>query len=137
MDHIEVSNLLMQRFLTEFSGEFPIALPNQAFTPPEPAPGAKWAQIDVLFSNGEQSSLGATGNRRFEHGGSFIARVFTRTGSATNDNHTLCKRVLNLMGAVRLDSSLWTQAGRIFTVGAGTEWYQQNVIITFTFDEIR
>jgi hypothetical protein len=137
MTHEEARNAIMQRFLDEFEGEFPIALPNQPFTQPEPAAGVKWVRLDMRFASGGQETLGAAGGRKFLHGGTAVVQVYTPNGDATNDNDELAKRALNLLDSVRVSASLWTDGGRVVTVGTDGEWYQQNMIVNTHFEETR
>jgi hypothetical protein len=137
MTHEEARNAIMQRFLDEFEGDFPIALPNQPFSPPEPAAGVKWARLDVRFTSGGQETLGAAGGRKFLHGGTAVVQVFTPNGDATNGNDELAKQALDLLDGVRVSASLWTDGGRVVTVGTDGEWYQQNMIVNTHFEETR
>lgn len=133
----EARNLILQLYLDEFSGTFPIALPNQPFEPPEPAEGIKWVQLDVRFTFGGQDTLGAVGKRKFTSGGLIIVQVRTPNGDATNTNDILAKQSLDLLDSIRLNSNLWTSGGRVITVGTDGEWYLQNVLIDLQFEETR
>jgi hypothetical protein len=132
----EARNAIFARYLTEFDGQFPIALDNQPFTPPETGDGVKWARVSVKFNDGTQSSLGKSGNRKFEKYGLLFVQVFTPTGHATNDNDELAEESLDLFEGERL-GDLWFNNGRIVTVGSDDEWYQQNVVLELTFEAIK
>lgn len=132
----EVRNAIFTRYLTEFNGQFPIALDNQPFTPPETGDGVKWVRVSVKFNNGAQSSLGKSGNRKFTKYGLLFIQVFTPTGHATNDNDELAEESLSLFEGERL-GSLWFNNGRILTVGSDDEWYQQNAVLELTFETIK
>jgi hypothetical protein len=131
-----VRNAIMARYLTEFSGQFEIALDNQPFTPPETGSGVKWVRVSVRFSGGAQSSLGRSGTRRFQKQGMLFVQVFTPTGHATNDNDDLAEDSLNLFEGEKIND-LWFYNGEIKTIGSDDEWYQQNVILEFNFDAIK
>lgn len=132
----EARNAILTRYLTEFNGQFEIALDNQPFTPPETGEGVKWARVSVKFNGGTQSSLGRSGNRKFEKYGLLFIQVFTPIGHATNDNDDLAEDSLNLFEGERL-GDLWFSNGRIVTIGEDGEWYQQNVVLELTFDAIK
>lgn len=132
----EARNAIEIAYLTEFNGQFPIALDNQPFTPPETGEGVKWVRVNVKFTDGGQSSLGRLGNRKFEKYGLMFVQVFTPTGHATNDNDDLAEDSLNLFEGERL-GDLWFNSGRIVTIGSDDEWYQQHVVLEFTFDAIK
>jgi hypothetical protein len=130
----EVRNEIMVRFRTEFVGQFPIALDNQKFTKPDTP--TKWARLSIIFNTGSQFSLGKVGNRRFQRLGLVIVQIFTPANSGTNDNDTLAKSVVDLFDGVRI-SDLSLYSGRVTTVGNDGEYYQQNAVIEFDFQEIR
>lgn len=132
----EARNAIFTRYLTEFSGQFDIALDNQKFTPPETGDGVKWVRVSIKFNDGTQSSLGQSGNRKFEKYGLLFIQVFTPDGHATNDNDELAEDSLNLFEGERL-GELWFNNGRIVTIGPDGEWYQQNVVLELTFSAIK
>jgi len=132
----EARNAIFMRYLNEFNGQFPIALDNQKFTPPDTGDGVKWTRVSVKFNDGTQGSLGQPGNRRFEKYGLLFIQVFTPTEHATNDNDELAEDSLDLFEGVRL-GDLWFNNGRIETVGSDDVWYQQNVVLELTFVAIK
>lgn len=132
----EARNAILVQYLTTYSGVIPIALDNQPFTPPETGDGVKWVRVSIQFVDGRQASLGRANNRRFDKRGILFVQVFTPTGYATNDNDELAEASLNLFEGVNLNG-LWFDQGRIETIGSDDEWYQQNVVINFTFSAIK
>lgn len=132
----EARNAILARYLNQFDGQFPIALDNQPFTPPETGEGVKWVRVSVQFTDGTQGSLGVENNRRFEKYGLLFVQVFTPTGHATNDNDELAESSLDLFEGERL-GDLWFNNGRIVTIGSDDEWYQQNVVLELTFTAIK
>jgi hypothetical protein len=136
MTPTQARNAIMTRYLDEFSGLFDIALDNQPFTPPETGEGVKWARVNVQFNTGRQETLGSQGNRKFNRRGLLFVQVFTPAGHATNGNDDLALNSLDLFDGVRL-GDLWFTDGRIVTIGSDGEWYQQNVVLDFTFEAIK
>ena len=134
MTPAEARNAIVSRYLTEFNGQFPIAIDNREFEAPETP--EKWTRIAVRFSSGNQSSLGQDGNRKFEKRGLVFIQVFTPSGEGTDNNDSLAKLILDLMDGERLDN-LWLFNGRINTIGNDGAYFQQNIILDFTFEEIR
>lgn len=130
----EVRNAIAARYLNEYNGDFPIALDNLKFT--KPNPNVKWVRVNVQFNGGFQSSLGKTGNRKFVKFGLLFIQVFTPANKATDENDTLADDSLNLFDGERLEQ-LWLYNGRIDTIGSDGEFYQQNVIVEFEFEDIR
>lgn len=132
----EARNAIMKEYLNQFSGQFPIALDNQPFTPPDPASGVRWTRLSVQFTDGTQDTLGRPANRKFVKEGLLFIQVFTPQFHATNVNDDLAENSLNVFEGVKL-GDLWFNDGRIETVGSDGEWYQQNVVLDFTFEAIK
>ena len=134
MNLTEARNAIYIRFQTQFPS-LPTALDNQTFQPPT---DASWARVNVIFNAGFQSSLGRTGNRRFEKRGILDVQVFVPLNSATNILDGLCQDVLNLYEGVRIDR-LWFINGR--PDGSITQddggWYRQSVLFDFRFDTVK
>lgn len=134
MTPTEARNALMARYLDEFTGQFPIALDNQIFERPNSP--TRWVRFNVQFNDGNQDTLGRAGNRKFLKLGLVFIQIFTPVNEATNANDGLANDSLNLMDAIRIDD-LWTYNGRIETVGSDGEYYQQNAVLEFEFEDIR
>jgi len=133
MDFIEAKNEMMSTFVAEWSATT-IALPNQEFKPPEDGTG--WVRFNVAFNDGDLASLGAEGNRRFREFGLVTIQVFTVAGTATDENDTYCQAALNLFDGKNIEG-IWFRNGRAVTVGPKNNWYQQNVILEFQYDDIK
>lgn len=133
MTPTEVRNEIMKKYLDEFTGQFPIALDNKKFEKPD---GVKWVRLTILFNSGNQDSLGNEGNRKFVKRGLIFIQVFTPINKGTNANDDLCNSSLNLLDGVKIND-LWMYNGRIKTVGSDGEFYHQNVVVEFEFQNIR
>lgn len=129
----EARNEIMKRYLNEFTGQFPIALDNKKLEKPD---GVKWVRLNIQFNDGNQDSLGQPTNRKFVKQGLIFVQVFTPANKGTNENDDLCKDSLELLDGVRLNN-LWMYNGRISTIGSDGEFYQQNVVVEFEFENIR
>jgi hypothetical protein len=130
-------NAIMQRYIDGVAGAFPVALPNQPFSPPAPGLGVVWASVDVRLATGGQDSLGAAGGRKFLRGGTVVVQVSTTKGHATDLNDDTAQAALELLDGVGVAADLWTDGGRIVTVGPDGEWYVQNAIVNIQFEETR
>lgn len=131
----EARNAIVSRYLVQYNGQFPIATDNLKFTSPNPP--EKWVRVNVKFTEGNQSTLGGIDNRKFLRTGMVFIQVFTPINTSTDENDTLANNSLDLFDGVRL-GQLWLYNGRIQTIGSGSgEFYQQNVIVEFTFEDIR
>lgn len=132
---IEVRNAIIKRFRASFSA-VPMALDNQNFDPPTPSATIKWVRLSVQFVGGRQDSFGKSGNRKFLKSGLLSIQVFTAIDEATNVNDTLCQQVQDLFEGVRIDD-IWFYDGGIRFSGAENEWFQQNVVFDFDFEDVK
>ncbi len=133
MTPTEARKEIMKRYLSEFSGQFPVAIDNKKLEKPD---GVKWVRLTILFNDGNQDSLGKVGNRKYVKRGLIFVQVFTPINKGTNTNDDLCNSSLNLFDGVRI-SDLWMYNGKINTIGPDGEFYQQNVVVEFEFENIR
>ena len=85
---------------------------------------------------GRQDSFGNSGNRKFLKSGLLSIQVFTAIDEATNVNDTLCQQVQDLFEGVRIDD-IWFYDGGIRFSGAENEWFQQNVVFDFDFEDVK
>lgn len=135
MTEQEVREAIVSRYLNQFSAQFPIAIDNVSFSPPETP--SKWARINVQFNNGSQDTLGRPGNRKFLSSGVVFIQVFTPINTSTNGNDTTARESKILLDGIRIDD-LWLYNGRVVTVGnSDSKYWQQNVVIEFDFEDTR
>ncbi len=129
----EVRNALMSRYITEFTGQFPIAIDNQ-----KEEKADTWVRLTIKFDDGNQSSLGITNNRKFVRRGLITAQVFTKKNTGTDETDIIAQESVKLFDGVRLSTQLWMYNGKIETIGSDNdEYYQQNAVIEFEFENIR
>lgn len=131
----EVRNKLVSKYLVEFNGQFPIAIVGQPFTKPStPEP---WVRIAIIMNDSNQTSLGEIGNRRYQKTGFTVIQIFTPINTGTDRNDEIAEDSLVLMDGIKIDPALWTYNGRIDTIGDNDDYYQQNVVVEFKFEDIR
>lgn len=97
-----------------------------------------WVRLTVSFGDGEQASLGESGNRLFRYDGYVFAEVYTKKNveGAIYNNDIKCAQIKNWYeGQDITNVQIWEVSVR--TVGEEDVWFQQNVVIHFSFDEIR
>lgn len=134
MTESEVRNLIVKTYLTEFDGQFTIATDNRKFKKPNPS--EKWVRISVQFNDGFQESLGIKTNRKFVGFGLIFIQVFTPINKATDDNDSLARSSKILFDGEHIQQVRFFN-GRIETIGSTGEFYQQNVVVEFEFEDIR
>ena len=130
----EARRLLTSRFLNAFDSLYYVAVTNIRNDPPDIP--VEWMRYNILFNEGNQDTLGRQPNRRFIKIGLITIQVFTPMNKGTNLNDTICELVQENQDAITLDE-LWTYNGRIQTVGNDGEYYQQNVVVEFEFQDTR
>lgn len=134
MTESEVRNLIVSTFMNEFDGDFPIAVDNKKFT--QPNPPVNWQRIAVQFNTGFQESLGIKTNRKFSGLGLVTMQVFTPINKGTDENDSLARASKILFDGEHIQQLRFFN-GRIETIGPDKEWYQQNAVVEFEFEDIR
>ena len=135
MTKSEARNAMQKAFIAAWASATPIALDNQNLKLSSSV--TKWVRLSIQFNDGEQAAIGGeTGNKLFRYYGFVFVQVFTRLGTATDDNDELAEDALKVFEGKEIES-IWFRNGRVNTIGESEEkWYQQNVVIEFTFDDI-
>jgi hypothetical protein len=129
----EVRNAIMSRYLNQYTGQFTIALDNQIADAPD---DEEWVRLTVNFTDGFQDSLGKEGNRRYLKRGMIFIQVFFPMNKGTNNSDTLAEDSANLFDGVRIND-LWMYNGRVRTIGSDGEFYQQNAVVDFEYENVR
>ncbi len=133
MTPVQARNEIEKVYLAEYYGQFPIAIDNKPLDRPNED---TWVRLSVQFNDGKQSTLGATGNRKFIKYGFIYVQVFTPVNEGTDANDILVENSMNLFDGTRIQQ-LWMNNGRVKTVGSDGQFYQQNAVIEFSFENIR
>ncbi|MES0340681.1 MAG: phage tail terminator-like protein [Candidatus Humimicrobiaceae bacterium] len=129
----EVRNIIMSRYLTEYTGQFTIAIDNQIANAPD---DEEWVRLTVNFNDGFQDSLGTAGNRKYLKSGMIFIQVFFPMNKGTDNSDTLAEDSANLFDGFRIQD-LWMFNGRVKTIGSDGEFYQQNAVIDFEYENVR
>lgn len=133
MTPIQVRNEIEKAYLAEYNGQFPIAIDNKRLDRPNED---TWVRLSIQFNDGKQGSFGITGNRKFLKYGFIYVQVFTPANEGTDDNDILVENSMNLFDGTRIEQ-LWMYNGKVKTVGSDGQFYQQNAVIEFSFENIR
>lgn len=131
MTPMEVRNIIMNRYLVEFDGVYNISIDNKRFSEE-----ISWVRLSVNFNDGEQTSLGKIGNRRYTDYGIIFVQVFTPSNEGTDLNDTMANDSKLLFDGVSI-GDLTMYNGKVRTIGRVNEFYQQNAVIEFNFLTIR
>lgn len=114
----------------------PALYENVADDPPTTA--TPWARITLQhFPGGQRSLAGEAGARRWERNGQIIVQVFTPIGKGTGEAYDLAKIVADAYEGKATASQVWFRGVRVNNIGPDGAWFQLNVIVQFTYDEVK
>lgn len=115
----------------------PAAYPNVSFTPPAGS-SDPWARVSLAHVTGNQATLSnPTGQKRWRRNGILTVQVFTPLGEGLSEGYSLAKVVADAYEGTATPSQVWFRNVRINEVGPDGEWFQTNVLVDFTYDEIK
>ncbi len=97
-----------------------------------------WARLTIRHGPPGPTSLsGGTGKHRFERNGLLTAQIFIPNGQGLSEGYVLCKIVADAFEGVATPLQVWFRNIRVNEVGPAGEWFQFNVLVDFTYDEIK
>ena len=97
-----------------------------------------WARATVQHIDGGQASLsGGLGTQRWERSGIFTVQIFVPSGEGLSEAHILGKLITDIFEGVSTTNGVWFKNVRINEIGPDGEWYNLNVLIDFTYDEVK
>lgn len=97
-----------------------------------------WARVTIQHTDGGQGSLtGGLGTTRWTRFGILTVQLFVPSGEGLSEAHTLGKLVTDAFEGVSTTNGVWFRNVRINEIGPDGEWYQVNVLVDFTYDEVK
>lgn len=97
-----------------------------------------WARVTVRHVTGEQASLSNdAGVRRWERNGILTVQVFVPLAEGLQEGYNLAKIIADAFEGATTPSAVWFRNVRVNEVGPSGEWFQINVLIDFTYDEVK
>jgi hypothetical protein len=97
-----------------------------------------WAVVTLQHSAGFQSTLsGAQGARTFTRLGFLTTQVFVPVGKGLQESYELAKVVSDAFEGTATPGGVWFRNVRLNEVGRDGEFYQLNVIVEFSYDEVK
>lgn len=132
----DVRTQLYQAFVAAWSSTAPFCFDNEAFKPTD---GVPWVRASLRNLTSKQETLGATGNRRFERGASFVVQSFTVLSKGLAVADAQAQIVRNTLEAIRIQSGdVRTYAAQVREIGPTDDgWYQMNIDVPLFYTEIR
>lgn len=96
-----------------------------------------WARATIQHATGKQSSLsGSSGTKRFTETGIVTIQVFTPVGDGSTASYQLATLVRDAYRDA-LGPIVWFRDVQIHEVGISGASFQNNVLATFSYDEVR
>jgi hypothetical protein len=137
LTHKEAVDSMLALFKAAWDTTGFIALyPNVAGDIPTGTDG--WARVNIIHSDEEQASLsGALNTTRFRRDGGLTVQIFTKSGEGLSNGHALTKIVQDAFEGQSTSDGIWFRNVRVNEVGPDGDWYQINVLVDFTYDEIK
>lgn len=112
-----------------------ITFDNEKYDPPA---AGDWARLTVRHNARQQESLGGTGSRKFESGGTVFIQCFAPldTGAARAD--ALAQDAQGIFeGMTLLPEGIRFTSAVVREIGSTDDWYQINVEAEFTYTETK
>jgi len=97
-----------------------------------------WARPIIRHAGGGRQSLtGALNQTKYGQLGLMVVSIFIPNGNGLSLGRSLGKTVADAFDGKATASAVWFRNVRVVEVGPSNEWYQFNVVIEFTYDEIK
>ena len=128
----EARESIYEAFKVGWSGETPFYYDNEiAKMDDDP-----WVRLVVRHNKGDQETLGAVGNRKFERGGLVIVQVFVPLDLALARADELASLVQDIFEGKTIEN---VRFHGVLTreIGPDTKWYQLNVEAPFYYNETK
>jgi len=108
-------------------------------TPQKPPTGSDpWARVTLQHVTGNQASLtGGLGTARYSRAGILTIQIFTPAGEGLLEAHNLAKIITDAFEGTATANGVWFRNARVNEIGPDGDWYQVNVLIDFTYDEVK
>lgn len=103
-----------------------------------PATQVPWARVRLVHADGGAASLsGALATKRYRRDGFLTVQVFVPSGEGLSRARQLAKIVMDAYDGASTPGGAWFRNARLNEVGPDGNWFQVNVLVDFTYDEIK
>jgi len=104
----------------------------------QPVSGSPWARVTLQHVTSGQTSLADnTSKKIFTRNGVLTVQVFTPYGTGLTKSDTLTKVVQDAFEGKATLNGVWFRNVRANEIGQDGEWHQTNVLVEFTYDEVK
>ncbi len=104
----------------------------------KPTAQLAWARVTLQHGPGGQTALtGATGKNRFDRTGILTVQIFIPNGQGLSQGFILGKIMADAFEGKATASQVWFRNVIVTPIGPSDEWFQLNVTVEFSYDEIK
>lgn len=97
----------------------------------------EWVWVSVQHNEGNQATLGGTGNRRFRREGVVRIEIFTPMGEGRTRADILAEEAVSAFeGQATALDGVWFRHVRIQEGGADPPWSRTDVLADFVYDRV-
>lgn len=96
-----------------------------------------WARVMVRMASAGQASLGGKDQKRWNRTGVITVQVFTEVGKGLSASRAAAKIVTDAYEGKATPGGVWFRNVRPVEAPADGDFAQVNVVIEFTYDEVR
>lgn len=139
MNMTEARDLISKLFMDNWNDAAPVYWQGVAENQP-PNVTTAWARHQIKHGESRQATFGEKSARRFTRTGIITIQVFTpisTQGGGLGEAEELAELARDSYEGINTNTSLSFYGARTVDVGANNGWYQINVIISFTYDEVK
>jgi hypothetical protein len=105
---------------------------------PTPEDASSWARISVRHTSGGQSTISRNGGiSRYTRTGTVYVNLFEMPGAGLNSLDALAKIALDAFEGKTTSGNVWFTKAQVRELGIVEGWYQTNVLINFSYDEVK
>lgn len=139
MNMTEVRDLISQLFLENWKNAAPVYWQGVA-EKKTPNVTTAWARHIIKHGSSQQTTFGEKSARRFTRTGIISIQIFTpitTKGGGLGKAEELAELARDSYEGINTNTSLSFYGAQTVDVGPNNGWYQINVIINFTYDEVK
>ena len=117
----------------------PVDYPNvtPTLTVPPAGDSSPWARVTITGLPPSARSLTGLSTARYTRNGLLIVQIFVPLGEGLAEAYNLSKIVADAFEGVHTPRQVWFRNVRVQEIGPDGEWFQTNVLVDFTYDEVK
>jgi hypothetical protein len=97
-----------------------------------------WVRVSVRHNSGGQSTISrVNGKSRYSRSGTVYVNLFAQPGDGLRTIDPLTKIALDAFEGKTTPGQIWFTKARVRELGVVEGWYQVNVLVNFSYDDIK